>query len=127
MLFFRRKVTCLYPSCRSTEGTWRASSSGETRCFPPPPAQDVTCQEEVNHSYEEQEAATQAEPGGEHDVNVEDMDEVLAVKGQVEEGLAEESEVEEKSQVERITEMEDGGQLGGSEAYTINGWGTQGA
>ncbi|KAI8526639.1 hypothetical protein RHMOL_Rhmol12G0011400 [Rhododendron molle] len=58
----------------------------------------------------------------EHDVNVvEDVDEVEAVKGHVDEGLAEESEVEEESQVERIIELDDGSQLGGSGAYTLNG------
>ncbi|KAG5520415.1 hypothetical protein RHGRI_033111 [Rhododendron griersonianum] len=82
----------------------------------PPLAQDVTCQEEANHSYEEQEAATQAEP---------DVDEVLAVKGQVKEGFSEESEVEKESHVERIIEMEDGGQLGENEAYMFNEGGTR--
>lgn len=69
--------------------------------------------------YEEPEAATPAQPAGKHDVNVvEDVDEVQAMEGQVEKGLAEKSQVEE-SQVERIIDMEDGSQLGGSGAYTL--------
>ncbi|XP_058195018.1 serine/threonine-protein phosphatase 7-like [Rhododendron vialii] len=66
------------------------------------------------------------QPTGEHDVNVvEDVDEIQAVEGQVKERLAEKSQVEEESQVERIIDMEDGGQLGESGAYTLYGGGTQ--
>ncbi|KAI8526638.1 hypothetical protein RHMOL_Rhmol12G0011300 [Rhododendron molle] len=81
----------------------------------------------IHHSYKEPEGVTPAEPAGEHDFNVvEDMDEVQAVEGQLEEGLAEKSQVEEESQVERIIEMEDGRQLSGNGAYTLYGGGTQG-
>ncbi|KAG5520414.1 hypothetical protein RHGRI_033110 [Rhododendron griersonianum] len=92
----------------------------------PTPTQDVTCQEEVHYSYEEPEAATPAQPAGKHDVNVvEDVDEIQAVEGQVEEGLAEKSQVKEESHVDRIIDMEDGGQLGGSGAYTLYRGGNQ--
>ncbi|KAF7123084.1 hypothetical protein RHSIM_Rhsim12G0009600 [Rhododendron simsii] len=49
----------------------------------------------------------------------------VAVEGQVEEGLAKKSQVEEESQVERIIDMEDEGQLGGSGAYMLYRGGTQ--